>query len=80
MSPKEDLLAEAMKLPDADRLELAAQLYQSVEGPADPDAEQAWGAEIQRRIEMIDAGQAEFVPWEDVKRRLARGHGADDAR
>lgn len=67
-----DVLADALRLdPDA-RAELAAELLASLDGPIDPDAEAAWNAEIQRRIEAIDAGVLQLEPWADVKRRIER--------
>lgn len=34
--------------------------------------EEAWDAEIRRRIKEIDAGVVELVPWEEVKRRIEK--------
>ncbi len=66
----QSVLAEALRLDLHGRAELAAELLKSLDGPADPDAEAAWAAEIQRRIEAIEAGTVELEPWEDVKRRI----------
>jgi toxin ParE1/3/4 len=44
------VLADALRLDDEARAELAAELLASLDGPADPDAESAWDAEIERRI------------------------------
>ena len=66
------VLTDALRLePDA-RAEIAAELLASLDGPADPDAEAAWDAEIDRRIEAIDAGVTRLEPWADVKRRIER--------
>ena len=66
------VLAHALRL-DADaRAELAAEILASLDGPADPDAEAAWTAEIERRVEAIEAGTAALEPWEDVKRRIGK--------
>lgn len=74
MSDTEDVLHEALKLPASRRAELAAQLLASLDGEEDPDAESAWAAEIQRRIERVRTGEASGRPWtevrEDLKRRL----------
>jgi hypothetical protein len=37
------VLADALRLDDDARAELAAELLASLDGPADPDAGQAWG-------------------------------------
>ena len=77
MRPKDTLIFEAMKLPEADRLEVAEALYQSVEGPGDPDAEQAWSDEIARRLKSIDQGQSTLVPWDKARRQIM-GADADE--
>lgn len=70
--PSNDVLADALRLePDA-RAEVAAELLASLDGPVDPDAETAWDAEIERRIEAIEAGTVALEPWADVKRRIER--------
>lgn len=66
------VLADVLRLePDA-RAEVAAELLASLDGPVDPDAETAWDAEIDRRIEAIDAGAVRLESWADVKRRIER--------
>ena len=67
-----DVLADALRLdPDA-RAEVAAELLASLDGPADPDAEAAWDAEIDRRIVAIEGGTIALEPWSEVKRRIER--------
>jgi putative addiction module component (TIGR02574 family) len=67
-----EVLADALRLePDA-RADVAAELLASLDGPVDPDAETAWDAEIDRRIEAIEAGTVRLEPWSDVKRRIER--------
>jgi putative addiction module component (TIGR02574 family) len=70
--PITSVLADALRLDDAARAELAAELLASLDGPADPDAAQAWDAEIDRRIEAIEAGEIALEPWDDVRRRIER--------
>jgi len=70
MSAKDNVIHEALRLNEAERLEVAEALYESLEGPADPDAEQQWDAEIKRRIDKIDAGGATFIPWAEARRRM----------
>jgi putative addiction module component (TIGR02574 family) len=66
------VLADALRLePDA-RAEVAAELLASLDGPEDPDAEAAWDAEIDRRVEAIEAGTIRLESWVDVKRRIER--------
>jgi putative addiction module component (TIGR02574 family) len=67
-----DVLADALRLEPDSRAEVAAELLASLDGPADPDAEAAWDAEIERRIAAIEAGTVRLEPWSDVKRRIER--------
>jgi len=66
------VLAEALRLDDNARAELAAELLASLDGPTDPDAENAWDAEIERRIAAIEAGTVQLEPWEHVRRRIEK--------
>jgi putative addiction module component (TIGR02574 family) len=68
----ETVLADALRLDLDARTELAAELLASLDGPADPDAETAWAAEIERRVAAIEAGTTRLEPWEDVKRRIEK--------
>lgn len=62
---------EALNLDQADRLRLAAELIDSVEGPADPDWERAWTAELDRRSAAADAregrGEPRGIAWSEVR-------------
>jgi putative addiction module component (TIGR02574 family) len=60
-----DLANQALDLPEEDRLALAAELIDRVEGPADPEWEAAWLAELERRR----ASKQDAVPWGDVRAR-----------
>ena len=70
--PIASVLADALRLDDDARAELAAELLASLDGPVDPDAGQAWDAEIERRITAIEAGQIALEPWDEVRRRVER--------
>jgi putative addiction module component (TIGR02574 family) len=61
------LLQQALELPADDRLALAAELLESVEGPEDPEWAAAWAAELDRRVKELDAGTVTAIPWEQVK-------------
>ena len=70
--PMASVLADALRLDDDSRAELAAELLASLDGPADPDAEGAWDAEIERRIAAIETGTIPLEPWEEVRRRIEK--------
>ena len=72
MRPSEAVLADALRLDPKSRADVAAELLASLDGPADPDAEAAWAAEIERRVAAIEAGTAKLEPWERVKHRIEK--------
>ena len=67
----ETLLREALDLGEAERAEMAAVLLESLE-PAANEGEilEAWREEVRRRIAAVDGGQAELIPWEEVRDQL----------
>ena len=65
-----ELFAQASRLSDEDRATLAGLLIESLESEVDPDVEEAWRVEIERRMADFDSGAVEGVPWEDVRARL----------
>ncbi len=65
-----EVYKQALDLDERDRATLVGLLIESLEEEPDNDLEAAWKAEVQRRIEEIDSGDVEMIPWEDVKARL----------
>lgn len=61
---------EVLNLPRADRVELACELVQSLDGPADADAASEWDAEILRRLEQVTSGSAGIVDRAEFARRM----------
>jgi len=67
-----ELLKKALALPPEARAALADSLLESLdEEPVDEGVEAAWSEEIKRRIEEIDSGKVQMIPFEEVRRRLA---------
>ena len=66
----EKVHSEALSLSEAERAELAHNLVASLDGPADPDVETAWDAEILRRLAEIDSGTANLIDREEFRRRM----------
>ena len=64
------LLSQALKLPDDERAALAAELIASLDGDPDEGVEEAWAAEIKRRVDQIERGAVELIPWEQVRAEL----------
>lgn len=70
MDALEKLRAEALKLSEPDRAELARVLVQSLDAPADADAADGWDEEIARRLSAIDSGTARLVDRDEFRRRM----------
>jgi putative addiction module component (TIGR02574 family) len=62
-----DLKKKASQLSEQERAELALSLIESLDGPSDPDVEQAWRKEIERRVGQVERGEVQLIP---VKRSL----------
>jgi putative addiction module component (TIGR02574 family) len=61
-----ELMHKAMELSAGDRAELARQLIRSLEPEApDVDADDAWEAEIERRLQAVDRGDAKLIDWRE---------------
>ena len=69
-TPVEDLFKRASNLDENDRATLAGLLLDSLEPEVDRDIESAWLREIERRVQELDAGDVDLVPWEDVKEKM----------
>lgn len=70
MTPEiSDLLKKALALPVDERAALANTLLDSLAG-TDESIQEAWDAEVARRMEDLKSGKAITVPWEELHRQL----------
>ena len=68
MSPKvQKIFEEALELSDEARADLAAALLESLE-PVGEDVETAWSEEIARRIQEVESGAVQPIPWEEARK------------
>ena len=70
----QELLENAMRLPDEQRAALAAALLESLDQGIDEDAEAAWSAEIACRLRQVQSGDVKTVPWTQARKMI----GADE--
>ncbi len=56
----------ALNLNNKDKARLADKLLQSIHGKIDPDIEQAWIEEVQKRKEALKSGEASLHSPSDV--------------
>lgn len=65
-----DVFREAFELPEEQRATLAGLLIESLESPPEPDVEEAWAQEAERRWQEIEAGSVRTIPWNEVRAKL----------
>ena len=65
-----ELFSEAADLSENDRATLAGLLIESLDPNPDPEVDRAWADEIARRVEEMDTGTVETIPWEKVRAEL----------
>jgi putative addiction module component (TIGR02574 family) len=61
---------EIRALASVDQEQLLRALVEELDGPPDPDIEQAWLAEVQRRSRELDEGTTQAAPADEVFARL----------
>ena len=67
----QELLNDAMRLPDQQRAALAAALIESLDQGVDEDAEAAWSVEIAHRLREVESGQVKTIPWHQARTLIA---------
>ncbi len=60
------LAAKALKLPPEQRARLAQRLISSLDQAAEPESEEIWIREAERRLEELESGTVESIPAERV--------------
>ncbi len=73
----EQLLNDAMRLPDEQRAALAAALIESLNQGVDEDAEAAWSVEIARRLREVESGRVKSIPWPAARQMIAADEPPD---
>ena len=66
------LLDDVLLLPEDERLELASEIIASVDGPPDANWEQAWLAELDRRVHAAREREEPAPEWPEVRARVLR--------
>jgi putative addiction module component (TIGR02574 family) len=72
MPTYDTLLADAARLPVAERIQLMDEIWDTLPSESLPPLSDEWLAEIQRRSAEYDAGYAPSVPWQQVKAEALR--------
>ena len=73
----EAVLAEALRLSEEERGEIADILFDTLETESEEAVEKAWADEIARRLEDVRSGKEKPIPWEEVRKRLWKDADGD---
>ena len=81
MPTYETLLADATRLPVADRIQLIDAIWDTLPEDVLPPLSDEWTAEIRRRSAEYESGCADTVSWEQIKAEALRrvGRAVPDA-
>jgi putative addiction module component (TIGR02574 family) len=66
----EQVLQKALALDPDDRVEVAEALIVSLGDERTAEIEAAWAEEIKRRLESIEKGEVQLVPWDEMMRSM----------
>jgi putative addiction module component (TIGR02574 family) len=61
-----------MRLDPQERATLMRLLIEALDAQSEEGVDDAWRAEVERRMAELDAGSVEAIPWEEVRARLYR--------
>lgn len=64
------IFEDAMRLPEADRADLAACLFATLDPSTVDQLDPSWEEEIKRRLQAIATGEAKLIPWEEARKRI----------
>ena len=68
---KADVMAGALRLSPAERLELVEELWETIaEAPESVPLTDELRRELDRRLAEDDASPTDVIPWEDIKREI----------
>ena len=67
-----DLFEEAMRLDPEERATLMRLLIGSLDAESEEGVDDAWMAEVERRMAELDSGAVQSLPWGQLRARLYR--------
>jgi len=66
------ILEQALLLPENQRAAIAASLLHSLDSECDTDSEAQWNSDVRRRLDEIDNGSVELIPWSEVRAKMQK--------
>ena len=68
------IVDEAIELPVDARIGLVDRILTTLNLPTQPEIDQLWAEEAERRVAEIDCGAVELIPGEEVFAKICRKH------
>lgn len=68
----DQIVDEASQLPPEQLAELVERLTWRLHQAGEPELEEAWKAEVRRRLAEIECGQVQAIPGEEVSDKIRR--------
>jgi hypothetical protein len=65
------VIADALRLYERERADLAASLIESLDQASDVDASDAWAVEVARRLTAVRSGAVELQDWRAARLAIA---------
>lgn len=72
MAAENPLTSEVLALPVAERAKLVRQLLESLESLPEDDFDLEWQAELRRRVEDVQSGRVQGIPWTAARENIVR--------
>lgn len=69
------LTEEIRKLPPEEQADLIDELIVLTYRKPDPEIDKAWAEEAERRIDALERGETQTIPYEEVMARLRKRFG-----
>jgi putative addiction module component (TIGR02574 family) len=69
-SKSKEIEKEALRLPIHERASLVVNLIRSLDEEEDPEAEEKWMEEVERRFREYKEGKVQGIPADEVFRRI----------
>jgi putative addiction module component (TIGR02574 family) len=63
-------LEQALRLHEQERADLVARLLDSLDPVAEENVAEAWSQEVQERLEELDRGKVQPLPWSEARRMI----------
>ena len=67
-----ELFEEAMRLDPEQRATLMRLLIESLDAQSEEGVDDAWMAEVERRMAELDSGAVQTLSWDELRARLYR--------